>query len=171
LARIRNPDSFARRIALLPIVACVLFVAFQARMFARYNAAPPLDGPAVEGDPGRFRHAVELCRSSASKVSIAGWIARPGLYRPTHRTTAVLRDDRDGRFYGMKTDLPTRRDVTTRLNAALGDRVNYENSGFAASLDVVDAGLHIAHGQVYVAFEEAGRYTLLPMPCTYSNAG
>lgn len=171
MAWIRDPDSFVRRIALLPVAACVLFVAFQTRMFARYNAAPLLEGPAVEGDPGQFRHAVELCRSSVSKVSIAGWIARPGLYRPTHRTTGVLRDGGSGRFYTMKTDLPTRRDVTTRLNAALGDRVNYENSGFAASLDVVDAGLDIAHGQVYVAFEEAGRYTLVPMPCTYSSAG
>lgn len=153
------------------MAACVLFVAFQASMFARFNAAAPLNGPVVEGDPGQFRHAVELCRSSVSKVSIAGWVARPGLYRPTHRTTVVLRDEKNGRLYAMKTDLPTRRDVTTRLNAALGDRVNYENSGFAASLDVVDAGLQIAHGRVYVAFEERGRYILLPMPCTYSSAG
>jgi hypothetical protein len=63
----------------------------------------------------------------------------------------------------MRTDLTRRPDVTAALNPRFGDTINYDNSGFAASLNLAAAGL--GPGTALLAFDNGGVYSLLPLPC------
>ena len=148
-------------------MAGVVFLGFYSFLFGSFNAAVPFSAPATQGQLGDFAYSVDRCAGTTSKISVAGWIAKPGVHRATHATTVLIRDESGGRLFAMKTDLPNRKDVTAHLNRLLGDDVDYDNTGFSASLNLRKARRGIRQGRIYIAFDENGQYTLLPMPCTY----
>lgn len=147
----------------------VAFFGFYSLLFLHFNAAPDFHGVFTANPRRDFQYYMDSCRVSVSKISISGWVAKPAVRRGKHATTAVLRDESNGRMYVMKTDLPPRRDVTAHLNQVLGDAVNYDNTGFSASLNLSATGRGIREGRVYVAYDEGQSYSLVPMPCAFSS--
>lgn len=162
--------SEARLVDVGVVAAGLALAGFYWFLFARFNAAPPFQNPATMGSLVQYAHYMDGCRTSVSKISITGWLAKPGVHRDRHATTALIRDESDGRMFVMKTDVLNRKEVTAHLNNALGDTVDYDNSGFSASLNLHAASRGIREGRVYIAYDEGGIYMLLPMPCTYSSS-
>jgi hypothetical protein len=158
----------SRLLEFAPAMGGAVFLGFYSFLFGSFNAADPFRVPATQGHLDAFAYSLDRCARSTSKISVAGWVAKPGVHRATHTTTVLIRDESDGRLFAMKTDLPNRKDVTVHLNRMLGDDVDYDNTGFSASLNLHKARRGIKQGRVYIAFDENGQYTLLPMPCTYS---
>lgn len=165
--------SSATRFLDVLLVAAALFLAcFYVLLFRTFNQSPPFEGPVGGSLPLQaFQSEIESCKFSARRrILISGWIARPGQRRGKHTTTVVIRDAADGRLYAMETDLPPRRDVSRTLNNQLGDTIDYTTSGFAASLNLQKAGHRIREGQLYIAYDEGGSYTLVPTACSFSGA-
>jgi hypothetical protein len=144
------------------LASAVLIGAYYAVLYFRLNAAPAFAGPFAPAG-GEFATHVDTCRSTRSKVSITGWAARRGLQRGSHDTRVVFRETASGRLVAMRTDLVRRPDVTAALNARFGDTLDYDTSGFAASLNLAAAGL--GPGTALLAFDNGGTYSLLPLPC------
>lgn len=158
----------ARLLDVVLIGAGLAFAGFYFLLFTHLNAAPVFQGPTVIGSLHQYQYAMDSCHTSSSNISISGWLAKPGLGWEKHATTALIRDESDGRMFVMKTDLPDREDVTKFLNKVLGDKVRYWNAGFAASLNLRASGRRIRKGRIYIAYDEDKSYTLVAMPCIFS---
>ena len=116
------------------------------------------------------RGEIERCQLHGGRLTVHGWIARPGMQRGPHATRVLLRNDADGRYYLMHTDLRPRADVNARLAAELHDGIDYTTSGFAAWVDLVRAEPAVTGARVFIAYDEGdGRagpsYVLVPTDC------
>jgi hypothetical protein len=154
--------AVARFVTVALVASLLLIGAYYAILYFRLNAAPAFAGPFAPAG-GEFATHVETCRTTRTKVAIAGWAARRGLQRGSNATRVVFREAASGRLFAMRTDLVRRPDVTAALNPRFGDTINYDNSGFAASLNLAAAGL--GPGTALLAFDNGGVYSLLPLPC------
>lgn len=154
-------------LAALVGVALALALLFLLRA-REFRALVPFEGPIAGVAPfASFRGAIERCAPASGRLEVKGWIARPGVARGRHATRVVVRGE-DGRLWRMPTELPARYEVHARLQRELGDGIDYYSSGFAASLDLRNAGPALAHGRVFVAYDEGGgRYTLVAVPCVF----
>jgi hypothetical protein len=141
---------------------------------ARHLAArtlEPFEDPLQGLQPmATFRGEIERCQLHGGRLTVRGWIARPGTQRGRHATRVLLRNDADGRYYLMHTDLRPRADVNARRAAELHDGIDYTTSGFAAWVDLARAQPAVAGARIFIAYDEGdGRtgpsYVLVPTDC------
>lgn len=166
---VNNTDQAKRARVLVNIFlpACVLVLAaFYLLIFRRDNAAPVVDLAGFSnGSHAGFQYRMEKCWSNGKKLAAAGWVVREGHGNARRTVRVVLVDDQSGQARALKTTQFDRQDVSKQINQQLGDAVRYRNAGFAASLNLAAAEPPVRPGALYVAYDDAGRKVLLPIPC------
>jgi hypothetical protein len=150
-------------------MAGIVSAGFYALLYCNFNSAPRFDGITIAEPAEAYRLNLDKCERNGRQIWLSGWLAKAGVSRKKHSTTAVIRDESTGLIYVMKTDLPPRPDVTQYLNKALGDQLDYDSSGFSASLDLAATGGRIRAGAVYVAFQQGNQFTLIPTSCAFTS--
>lgn len=147
------------------LLSAMLLTAFYCFLHLRDNALPAFDlsGFRLAAGDG-FRYRIEKCRSNEKKLVAKGWLVREG-HGANRRRVLLVAVDEAGLAHAVKTTLQQRDDLAQLLERTLGDRINYGNAGFAASLNLNIARLDLPRTRLFLAYDDGDVRVLLPVTC------